>query len=1532
MSRTNPWWRFSSSLPLIVLLNGLLVTVAASRWQLEQTERQAQIDFHRIVDRLSDDIRRRLRQPIYGLRGAAGLYAANLRWDRESFKAYVASRDLKTEFPGVRGLGFIQRVGRDDLDAFVAAARADGEPRFEIRQLEERNHSELYVVKYIEPALDNQGALGLDVGSEAERRRVLERTVLTGEPTLSGAITLVQDAEKTPGFLLNLPLYRGGRDPGTPALRQAELAGFLSAPIVAREMFKGVAQAQSNLVRFELSVTPDPATGGADAGSLVFDSGSEDASASGGSPTAAPLRGDGAGSRREGSVRYQLTDSLDLVGQAFVLHVESTPSFEAGVPTGISTGILLLGSLLSMVLAAFVSQQQRHRQRAEATARGMTIDLERLALVAQRTSNAVIITDAALRITWVNEGFTRLYGYSAEEALGQTPGALLGHADTPPSVVRTLLESAQAGVGCRVEVVNQTQSGQVVFVDTEIQPTWDAQGKLIGFVEVATDITASKQAEQELALRSQALANIVEGTGAGTWEWDLESGETVVNERWASMLGLNFDALRGHKIADWVDFVHPDDLPSVRQSVKSHLDGETAVLECETRFWHKTGKWLWVLTRGRVVSRGVDGRARRLAGTHIDISDRKQAEAERAVLETDLRMKNELVDTVLENLPCGLSVVDGQRQLVLANAEFKHLLDLPDSLFSNGPLFYEDVIRFNAERGEYGTENPEELLTMMIERARQPVVPHRFERQRPDGTFLEVRGAPMPGGGFVTTYTDITARKQAEASAERSARILRSAMEAVDEGFVLYDADDRLVFCNERYRQLYASVAHLMVPGVSFETLIRQGAQHGHYADAIGRVDAWVDERMAAHLGGNSTLIQKHDNGRTLRIVERKMDDGHIVGFRIDITELVQATEAAQAASAAKSEFLANMSHEIRTPMNAILGMLKLLRRTELNARQSDYATKTEGAARSLLGLLNDILDFSKIEAGKVTLELRPFRLGQMLDDLSVIVTGNLEDKPLELRFEIDPALPTMLVGDALRLQQVLTNLVGNAIKFTAEGEVVMSMKMLNQTADVVTVAIAVRDTGIGIAPENQARIFNEFTQAEASTTRRYGGTGLGVAISRRFVALMGGELKLDSVLGQGSCFHFQLTFPLPKGDELDEIDELAHFSPLQPAPQGEQGGSSPEGSRSRPPPRLRGLRILLAEDNLNNQQVARELLQDEGAEVLLAQNGQEALQAVASAIPMFDAVLMDLQMPVMDGFTTTGCIRRDLGLQGLPIIAMTANAMPSDRAKCLAAGMNGHVGKPFDLDHLVSVLLQQTGRTSRSMVRVRGKVDVPAEVSAAARAGGIQIERAVQRMGGQMDLYHQMLRRVLVDLAAASKMLGDVGSAQDAPALGALLHTVKGLAATMGAEGLAAQLAHSEQTMKACVKDGKLEAAIDGVCADVGSQAHEAVASCMVHFEALLMTMDQSRQSTGHQGSGPPKQNGVATLSDTIAMLEGLRHLAGLLRESDMSAVDALARLPRSADSHWITHLRALDGQVAALEFEPALETCERLIDAMRS
>ncbi len=371
-------------------------------------------------------------------------------------------------------------------------------------------------------------------------------------------------------------------------------------------------------------------------------------------------------------------------------------------------------------------------------------------------------------------------------------------------------------------------------------------------------------------------------------------------------------------------------------------------------------------------------------------------------------------------------------------------------------------------------------------------------------------------------------------------------------------------------------------------------------------------ERLAAHQACDTSLMQRLRDGRTLRIVERKMPDGHIVGFRIDITELVQATEAAQAASQAKSRFLANMSHEIRTPMNAILGMLALLRKTELSARQADYASKTEGAARSLLGLLNDILDFSKVEAGKMTLDPHPFRVDQLLRDLSVILSASVGPKPVEVLFDIDPALPRQLVGDAMRLQQVLINLGGNAIKFTERGEVVLSMKVLARSAAGVTIEVAIRDSGIGIAPENQARIFSGFTQAEASTTRRFGGTGLGVAISQRLVALMGGELKLDSALGQGSRFHFCITLPVdaavPLAIELPPERGLAEAT--APRPAGTAAITSTTSNAA-------SLRALLVDDNPVAREVLERMAESLGWQVEVAESGAQALallQAWASA------------------------------------------------------------------------------------------------------------------------------------------------------------------------------------------------------------------------------------------------------------------------------------------------------------------------------
>ncbi|MFM1909149.1 MAG: hypothetical protein RLZZ591_2826, partial [Pseudomonadota bacterium] len=435
------------------------------------------------------------------------------------------------------------------------------------------------------------------------------------------------------------------------------------------------------------------------------------------------------------------------------------------------------------------------------------------------------------------------------------------------------------------------------------------------------------------------------------------------------------------------------------------------------------------------------------------------------------------------------------------------------------------------------------------------------------------------------------------------------------------------------------------------------------------------------------------------------------IAIRTDITEskaieesLHAAKAAAEHASRAKSQFLANMSHEIRTPLNAILGMLTLLQNTELSLRQLDYTTKTEGAARSLLALLNDILDFSKVEAGMMTLDPRPFRIDQLVHDLSVILTANLGSKPLDIVFEVDPQLPRGLVGDDLRLKQVLINLGGNAIKFTNEGRVVVRIRMVERTAQDVLLEFVVQDTGIGIAPENQKHIFNGFSQAESSTTRRFGGTGLGLAISQRLVVLMGGDLQLRSAPGQGSAFGFRARFAVAK--------TLADVSVS-----GFMGLNTPDKPK---PKRLAGVNLLLVEDNPINQQVARELLANEGAQVSLADNGQLGVDAVASARVPFDVVLMDVQMPVMDGYTATAKIRNELGLRDLPIIAMTANAMSSDREACLEAGMNDHVGKPFDLSDLVATLLRHTGRAQAS-----GPARAPATPPPVAVSAQILLEAA---------------------------------------------------------------------------------------------------------------------------------------------------------------------------------------------------------------
>ena len=1229
--------------PLFLFLVGVVLSTAAAHFQYQTIDKLAREDFERMSLRTEAEITGRLEHALHALRGARGLFAASPRVDRNAFRSFVLSRDMAREFPGVRGLGFIQRVERAELDAFVAAERADAAPQFAVRQLADKNHSELFVIKFIEPAVNNKGAQGLDLGSEALRRAGIQQAINTGAATVTGAIALVQDSKKLPGLLLYQPVYRNHAPVDIPQERRAALVGVLYAPIVMAEILQAMPDVQSGLLDFQIVDAPINSSGG----SVMFDT---DTSASDLRPGADPAPGH----------RYSLRKPLQLPGRSVTLTMNSTPAFDASINLAFPLLLFGAGALISALLAAVLRQQAGGRRRAENLAHSMTQDLQTAlrdsdALLSTLNLHAIVsVTDRAGRIMDANDAFCKISGYSRAELVGQKHGVVSSGMQSAHFWAE-MWEVISSGMPWRGEVCNRTKDGSLYWVDTLIAPFIGSDGKIEKYISIRTDISAIKQ-----------------------------------------------------------------------------------------------------------------------------------------------------------------------------------------------------------------------------------------------------------------------------------------------------------------------------------------------------------------------------------------------------------AIETAEAASLSKTQFLANMSHEIRTPMNAILGMLSLLRKTELSTRQADYAAKSEGAARSLLRLLNEILDFSKIEAGKMTLDPHPFAVDQMLRDLSVILSTNVGEKPVEVLFDIDPLLPRQLVGDAMRLQQVLLNLGSNAIKFTAQGEVVLSIQVMLCTDDVVTVQFSMRDSGIGIAPENQARIFGGFTQAEASTTRRFGGTGLGLVISQRFVSLMGGELELHSEIGKGSRFYFTVTLPIAAVSDQQErqrmrdraegaswrtlvIDDnptarevLEHMGQslgwqVDLAESGEQAlqmlqqrsaqgiryqaifvdwsmpgmdgwqtsqhirdiqagqlkaddtgkapvvvmvtahgremlsrrspseqalldgflvkpvtasmlfdavieardrHDHPHPSRETAPTslrRLEGMRLLLVEDNLINQQVALELLEQEGALVQIANHGQEAVEAIAAAAQAFNVVLMDLQMPVMDGFAATKVIRNDLGLTTLPIVAMTANAMASDREACLAVGMNDHVGKPFDINDLVRVLRGQARWGDALPAPVSAGPTLGQAVVLSAASAGVDLTAALQRLGGKQEVYRRMLTTFVKDLRATpGQLLGFVQNSQSDSTTAdvkRVLHTLKGLAATLGARALATEAAAAE---KAIVTNPGAEQAAVSV-----NQACAAIRSALPGLQALLEALQQDHDNANAAAGGAAN---IADSLDRPALVAALAAMEQLLRADDMDAMNAMAELQQQFGESLGEELTALEAAMADLEFDRALPLCEEL------
>ncbi len=553
-------------------------------------------------------------------------------------------------------------------------------------------------------------------------------------------------------------------------------------------------------------------------------------------------------------------------------------------------------------------------------------------------------------------------------------------------------------------------------------------------------------------------------------------------------------------------------------------------------------------------------------------------------------------------------------------------------------------------------------------------------------------------------------------------------------------------------------------------------------------------------------VVQCDEHGQPLRAV----------GTHIDLSTRKQlemqfelAKNLAEAANRSRSRFIANMSHEIRTPMNAIIGMAHLVLKTDLTPRQRDYLQKIQGASHHLLGIINDILDVSKIDADKMVLEHIPFRLKEVIDNVTTLIAGKVAEKSLVLKIDIGDEVPPCLVGDPLRLGQILANYASNAVKFTEHGELAISVTRVQASAQDLVLRFAVRDTGIGLSAEQRARLFQSFEQADSSMTRKYGGSGLGLVIARRLAEMMGGGVGVDSAPGCGSTFWFTARFgraeaSLPAGGE-PEVAPLPDLSSIA------------------------GARVLLVEDNELNQEVALALLHDFGLTVDVAANGEIALRKVQHT--PYELVLMDMQMPVMDGLAATRAIRQLPGLHALPVIAMTANVMAGDRERCIEAGMNDHLAKPIDPAVLGAKLLQWVARPRRLSDRspaAVGQVPRPPQAELTvlqrlAQVPGLDVAQGLRLVSGREALYRSLLARFVATQTDFSAGLEQAIAAADWPTAERMAHTLKGVSAQIGAGPLNALAVSLETALRQHApleelqpQQDRLGAALSALIADI--------------------------------------------------------------------------------------------------------------------
>jgi len=889
--------------------------------------------------------------------------------------------------------------------------------------------------------------------------------------------------------------------------------------------------------------------------------------------------------------------------------------------------------------------------------------LKILSQIAENNINAVIITDKAGYITWVNKSFTNMTGYKPFEAIGKKPGHLLQGPDTNPKTVAYLKKQIAGGKAFNVEIYNYTKNGKPYWLRIQGQPIKNAHGELAGFFALEENITSEKEIQEQIKQSEERFRLALEKIGDNIWEHNFENGKTLFSKANNELWGYNTNESIDDGMLWWAS-VYPDDLPVLKQNYAQYKKGEINSHNLEYRIIHKDGTIRWVLDKGVVLERDKNGRPTRTIGTHTDITHIKLQE-----IELEQRVKQ--FKSLSENIPGVIYEYEFRKD---GTEGFRYISPAIERVFGITPANFQNYLNYlhpdDHDRIKKKNENCKNTLQPFNDEALLivPGLNPRWHAVHSSFSYVSQEGANV----FTGFMKDITERKNIEQKLRANEEKYRSIIANMELGLMETDISGSISYANDGF---------CLMSGYPEDELI--GKDPLMLFDSGHNNDLLLEKKKIRRSGGadayETEVKDKNGDFKWWLIsggprFNYKGDLEGSTGIYLDITEqkkleieLIEAREQAEQLARTKEIFLANMSHEIRTPMNAIMGMSNQLSKTELAPQQKFYLDIIHSASDNLLVIINDILDLSKIEAGRLSLETIGFEPRLLLKKTMQVLVHKAEEKGLSLtNSHFDERISPILLGDPYRLNQVLLNLMSNAIKFTETGNIDILFYLEKNEPASQQIKVIVKDTGIGMEESFVEQIFEKFTQEYESTSRNFGGTGLGMSICKDLIELMGGSIDAHSKKNIGTTISFTVT--LTKGAVTDLPEKLQI--------QVEKDF-------------LSGKKILVADDNDMNRLVASVILQNYGAETIQAVNGRQAIDEFVSKKP--DIILMDIQMPGLNGYESAQIIRKTNAT--VPIIALTANAIKGENEKCIAAGMNDYVSKPFKEEDLIITIAKWLGK-----------------------------------------------------------------------------------------------------------------------------------------------------------------------------------------------------------------------------------------------